>query len=58
MTIKEVANWIVRVLKRICIEFSIPALVATIWYFLAASSTLNGWGLVFYVTEHLNQSMS
>jgi len=42
---KEIRNWVFRVLKRILIEFSLPAIAATIWYIWSGHSGLSGWGI-------------
>lgn len=43
----ELKKWVFRVCKRILIEFSIPAVAATVWYFLSDNPGLGGWGLFF-----------
>lgn len=40
-------KWVLRVLKRILVEFSFPAAAATVWYFTASKSSLQGWALFF-----------
>ena len=47
MTKKEIQNWVFRVIKRIFVEFSLPAIAATIWYFAASNPNLQGWALFF-----------
>lgn len=47
MTKKEIKGWTIRVIKRIFVEFSIPATVATIWYFSTDNRSLHGWGIFF-----------
>lgn len=47
MTKNKIRGWVIRVVKRIFIEFSIPATAATIWYFTTDNPSFHGWGIFF-----------
>jgi hypothetical protein len=47
MNKKAVIGWVLRVLKRILVEFWIPALATLIWFFAVSNSTYNGAGIFF-----------
>lgn len=47
MTKNKIGGWVVRVFKRMFIEFSIPASGATIWYFTTDNPSFHGWGIFF-----------